>query len=55
MIIKQVGGQGALHDNQLFPKEPSGYIGGKSNIDLGNVPIIISPNEYRDGALKAMT
>lgn len=55
VIIKQVGGQGALHDNQLFPKEPSGYIGGKSNIDLGNVPIIISPNEYRDGALKAMT
>ncbi|WFD11865.1 proline reductase cluster protein PrdD [Tepidibacter hydrothermalis] len=55
VIIKQVGGQGALHDNQLLPQEPSGYIGGKSNIDLGNVPIILSPNEYRDGALKAMT
>lgn len=55
VIIKQVGGQGALHDSQLFPQEPSGYIGGISNIDLGNVPIIMSPNEYRDGALKAMT
>ncbi len=55
VIIKQVGGQGAMHDNQLFPNEPSGYEGGRSNIDLGNVPIILSPNEYRDGALRAMT
>lgn len=55
VIVKQIGGQGALHDNQLFPQEPSGYVGGRSNIDLGNVPIIMSPNEYRDGALKAMT
>ncbi|WIF94014.1 proline reductase cluster protein PrdD [Caminicella sporogenes] len=55
VIVKQVGGQGAMHDNQLFPDEPSGIKGGWSNIDLGNVPIILSPNEYRDGALKAMT
>lgn len=55
VIIKQVGGQGAMHDNQLFPKEPSGFEGGKSNIDIGNVPIIMSPNEYRDGAIRAMT
>lgn len=55
VIIKQVGGQGAMHDNHLLPSEPSGYKGGKSNIDLGNVPVILSPNEYRDGALRAMT
>lgn len=55
VIIKQVGGQGAMHDNQLFPNEPSGFEGGRSNIDLGNIPVIMSPNEYRDGALRAMT
>lgn len=55
VLIKQIGGQGAMHDNRILPEEPSGYSGGRSNIDLGNVPIILSPNEYRDGALRAMT
>lgn len=55
LIIKQIAGQGAMYDNQLFPDEPSGFAGGKSIIDLGNMPIILTPNEYRDGALRAMT
>jgi len=55
ILIKQIGGQGAMHDNRILPEEPSGFAGGRSNIDLGNVPIILSPNEYRDGALRAMT
>ncbi len=55
LIIKQVAGQGAMYDNMLFPNEPSGYSGGRSIIDIGNVPVILSPNEYRDGALRAMT
>lgn len=54
-IVKQVAGQGAMYDNQLLAKEPSGVAGGRSIIDLANVPIILSPNEYRDGALRAMT
>lgn len=54
-IIKQVAGQGAMYDNQLLPQEPSGFSGGRSIIDLANVPIILTPNEYRDGALRAMT
>ena len=53
-IVKQIAGQGAMYDNQLFSKEPSGFEGGKSIIDIGNVPIIMSPNEYRDGALRSM-
>ena len=44
-----------MYDNQLFPNEPSGLNGGRSIIDMANVPMIISPNEYRDGALRAMT
>jgi len=53
-IVKQVPGQGAMFNTQLFPSEPSGYMGGRSIIDLGNVPVVLSPNEYRDGALHAM-
>ncbi|ABR46894.1 D-proline reductase (dithiol) [Alkaliphilus metalliredigens QYMF] len=54
-IVKQVAGQGAMYDNQILPNEPSGYSGGRSMIDLGNTPTILTPNEYRDGALRAMT
>ena len=55
VIVKQIAGQGAMYDNQLFSSEPSGLSGGISIIDIANVPMIISPNEYRDGALRAMT
>ena len=55
VIVKQIAGQGAMYDNQLFSQEPSGLSGGISIIDMANVPMIISPNEYRDGALRAMT
>lgn len=55
VIVKQIAGQGAMYDNMLFPNEPSGVDGGISIIDMMNVPIIISPNEYRDGALRSMT
>ncbi|MBD8045660.1 MAG: proline reductase cluster protein PrdD [Clostridium argentinense] len=54
VIIKQVAGQGAMYDTCLFANEPCGAIGSRSIIDMGNVPIILSPNEYRDGALRAM-
>lgn len=53
-LVKQVAGQGAMYDNLVFPNEPSGFAGGTSIIDMNNVPIIISPNEYRDGAIRAM-
>ncbi len=55
VIIKQIAGQGAMYDNMLFAKEPSGFEGGHSIIDIGNVPIVLTPNEYRDGALRSMT
>lgn len=54
VIIKQVAGQGAMYDTGLFSKEPGGFTGCRSIIDMGNVPMILSPNEYRDGALRAM-
>ena len=54
LIIKQVAGQGAMYDTFLFAKEPSGVEGGKSIIDLGNMPVILTPNEYRDGIIRSM-
>ncbi len=54
VIIKQVAGQGAMYDTLLFPKEAGGFEGGRSIIDMGNMPVILSPNEYRDGILRAM-
>lgn len=53
VLIKQVAGQGAMYDNMLFPEEPSG-VGGLSIIDMANMPMVLTPNEYRDGALRAM-
>ena len=54
LIVKQVAGQGAMYDMHLFGKEPSGMEGGKSIIDMGNMPVIVTPNEYRDGILRSM-
>ena len=54
VIIKQVAGQGAMYDTQLFSHDPSAMEGGRSIIDMGNVPMIVTPNEYRDGALRCM-
>ena len=54
LIIKQVAGQGAMYDTHLFAKEPSGVEGGKSIIDMGNMPVILTPNEYRDGIIRSM-
>lgn len=54
VIIKQVAGQGAMYDTQVLSKEPGGFVGGRSIIDMGNMPMVLSPNEYRDGAIRAM-
>ena len=54
LIIKQVAGQGAMYDTSLFAKEPSGTEGGRSIIDMGNMPVIVTPNEYRDGIIRSM-
>lgn len=54
LIIKQVAGQGAMYDTHLFGKEPSGAAGSRSIIDMGNMPVLVTPNEYRDGIIRSM-
>lgn len=54
VMIQQVAGMGAMMDTLVLPSEPSGVEGGFSIIDIKNMPIVISPNEYRDGAIRSM-
>lgn len=54
VIIREIAGQGAMYDMQLFPREPGGVEGGRSIIDMGNMPVLVTPNEYRDGILHSM-
>ncbi|MEA4963302.1 D-proline reductase (dithiol) proprotein PrdA [Lutispora sp.] len=55
VIVKEIMGQGAMHDNLILPVEPVGVLGGKPNVDLGNVPIVFSPLEVLDGGIHALT
>ena len=55
VLIKEIMGQGAMHDNVLCPLEPAGIKGGQKNVDLGNVPVMMTPNQVRDGAIHALT
>ncbi|MFT8929224.1 MAG: D-proline reductase (dithiol) proprotein PrdA [Sporolactobacillus sp.] len=55
VLVKEIMGQGAMHDNVLLPEEPAGVKGGRRNVDLGNVPVVLSPNEVRDGGIHALT
>lgn len=55
VLVKEIMGQGAMHDNVIMPTEPAGVHGGRKNVDLGNVPIVLSANEVRDGGIHALT
>ncbi|WP_077368531.1 D-proline reductase (dithiol) proprotein PrdA [Anaerosalibacter sp. Marseille-P3206] len=55
VIVKEIMGQGAMHDNYILPQEPVGVIGAKANVDLGNVPIVVSPLQVLDGCIHALT
>ncbi|KDR93870.1 D-proline reductase (dithiol) PrdA [Peptoclostridium litorale DSM 5388] len=55
VVVKEIMGQGAMHDNLILPVEPVGTIGAKPNVDLGNVPVMLSPLEVLDGGIHALT
>ena len=55
VLVKEIMGQGAMHDNIICPIEPCGVSGGQKNVDCGNVPIILTPNQVRDGSIHALT
>ena len=55
VIVKEIMGQGAMHDNLILPSEPVGTLGARPNVDLGNVPVVLSPREVLDGGIHALT
>ena len=55
VIVKEIMGQGAMHDNLIMPIEPVGTLGAKPNVDLGNVPVMLAPTEVLDGGIHALT
>ena len=54
LLVKEIMGQGAMHDNVILPTEPAGVPGGRPNVDIGNVPVVLTPNEVRDGGIHAL-
>ncbi|MBQ7262213.1 MAG: D-proline reductase (dithiol) proprotein PrdA, partial [Synergistaceae bacterium] len=54
VIVKEIMGQGAMHDNFILPEEPVGVLGAKANVDLGNLPVCTSPLEVLDGCIHAL-
>lgn len=55
-LVKLVPGLGCMYDTWLFGNEPCGCAGGRSIMDCSNnVHIMLSPNEYRDGAVRSLT
>jgi len=55
VVIKEIMGQGAMHDNLILPMEPVGTLGAQPNVDLGNMPVMLSPLEVLDGGIHALT
>lgn len=55
LLVKEIMGQGAMHEKLLLPLQPCGITGARSNIDMGNVPIMLSPLEAIDGGIHALT
>lgn len=54
VLVKEVMGQGAMHDKLLLPREPAGVAGAFSIIDAGNLPFALRCSEFRDGALHSL-
>jgi hypothetical protein len=54
VLVKIVSGLGNMYDTSLFPNEPGGYIGSHQMMDIKNMPIYLTPNQCRDGAIHSL-
>ncbi|MHC1712345.1 MAG: glycine/sarcosine/betaine reductase component B subunit [Solidesulfovibrio sp.] len=53
-LVKLVPGLGCLYDTVVLPPEPCASLEGTSIMDMGNMPLLLSPNEVRDGMLHSL-
>ncbi len=54
VLIKVISGLGNMYDSSLFPNEPAGYLGSRQMMDIKNMPIYLTPNQCRDGAIHSL-
>lgn len=54
LLIKIVSGLGNMYDTALFPNEPGGYLGSRQMMSIRNMPIYLTPNQCRDGAIHSL-
>jgi D-proline reductase (dithiol) PrdD len=55
-LVQSISGVGAMGDSALFPAEPGGFRGSSSIMDLThNLPVFLTPNEYRDGIVHSLS
>lgn len=55
LYLKLVAGLGCLYDTRIMPQEPGGCLKSTSVMDVGNLPLLFSSNEMRDGMLHSLT
>lgn len=54
ILVKIVSGLGNMYDTSVFPTEPCGYRGSRLMMHAKNMPVVITPNQCRDGAIHSL-
>ena len=55
LLVREMMGQGAMHEKLLLPVDPCGIVGARSDIEMGNLPLVVTPLEALDGSVHALT
>jgi hypothetical protein len=54
LLIKIVSGLGNMYDTALFPREPGGCLGARQMMSIRNMPVYLTANQCRDGAIHSL-
>lgn len=54
ILVKIVSGLGNMYDTSVFPRQPGGFCGSRMMMDAKNMPVVITPNQCRDGAIHSL-
>lgn len=54
VLVKIVSGLGNMYDTSVFPAEPGGYLGSRLMMHAKNMPVAMTPNQCRDGAIHSL-
>ncbi len=54
VLVKLVSGLGCMYETALFPREPGGCLNSRSIMDVSNMPLFITPSQYKDGVVHSL-